>query len=77
MTQAVPRTATEIRGRLAYAINFNDWLLSKEGVQPTVQAVREGLRQWPAGATERKTRLFDDRAIGIALDRLTAHIILD
>jgi hypothetical protein len=54
-----------------------DWLLSKEGVQPTVQAVREGLRQWPAGATERKTRLFDDRAIGIALDRLTAHIILD
>ena len=54
-----------------------DWLLSKEGVQPTAQAVREELPQWPAGATERKTRLFDDRAIGIALDRLTAHIILD
>jgi O-acetyl-ADP-ribose deacetylase (regulator of RNase III) len=50
-----------------------DWLLSKEGVQPTVQAVREGLQRWPAGAAERKTRLFDDRAIGIALDRLTAQ----
>lgn len=50
-----------------------DWLLSKEGVQPTVQAVREGLLHWPAGAADRKNRLFDDRAIGIALDRLTAQ----
>ena len=49
-----------------------DWLLSREGVKPTVQAVREGLQHWPAGAAERKSRLFDDRAIGIALDRLTA-----
>lgn len=49
-----------------------DWLLYKEGVQPTVQAVRAGLQQWPAGAAERKNRLFDDRAIHIALDRLTA-----
>lgn len=50
-----------------------DWLLSREGAQPTVQAVREGLRNWPAGAGERKLRLFDDRAIRIALDRLTAR----
>lgn len=50
-----------------------DWLLSIENVQPTVQAVREGLMHWPAGAAERKTRLFDDRAIGIALDHLTAQ----
>jgi O-acetyl-ADP-ribose deacetylase (regulator of RNase III) len=49
-----------------------DWLLNKEGVQPTVQAVREGLQHWPAGAAERKTRLFDERSISIALDRLTA-----
>ncbi len=49
-----------------------DWLLSREGVKPTVSAVREGLRHWPADAAERKSRLFDDRAIGIALDRLTA-----
>ena len=51
-----------------------DWLLSKEGVCPTAQAVREGLQHWPAGGSERKTRLFDDRAIGIALKRLTAEI---
>ncbi|PIX54805.1 MAG: Appr-1-p processing protein [Zetaproteobacteria bacterium CG_4_10_14_3_um_filter_54_28] len=51
-----------------------DWLLSKEGVQPTVQAVREGLQRWPAGAADRKARLFDDRAIGIALHRLTAQV---
>ena len=50
-----------------------DWLLFKENVAPTVQAVREGLVQWPAGAGERKNRLFDDRAIGIALERLTGE----
>lgn len=51
-----------------------DWLLSKEDVKPTVSAIREGMQRWPAGAGERKNRLFDDRAIGIALDRLTAKI---
>lgn len=50
-----------------------DWLLTKEGVPATVQAVREGLQRWPAGAAERKSRLFDERAIGIALERLTQH----
>ncbi len=48
-----------------------DWLISRENVQPTVQAVREGISRWPnAGAAERKTKLFDDRVIGIALERL-------
>lgn len=51
-----------------------DWLLNKECVQPTVQAIREGLQHWPAGSSERKNRLFDDRAISVALDRLTASI---
>ena len=50
-----------------------DWLLIKEGVSPTVQAVREGLQCWPAGAAERKSRLFDERAIAIALERLMQH----
>lgn len=49
-----------------------DWLLVKEGVAPTVHAVREGLKQWPvAGAAQRKEALFHDEAIGIALERLT------
>ncbi len=48
-----------------------DWLLTREGVAPTVQAVREGLTRWPVpGAAQRKTALFHDDAIGIALERL-------
>ena len=49
-----------------------DWLLANEDVAPNVTAVREGLRRWRggAGAAERKDRLFDDRAIAIALERL-------
>ena len=49
-----------------------DWLLSREAVEPTVEAVRAGLQHWPApGAGERQSRLFDERVIGIALQRLT------
>ena len=49
-----------------------DWLIYIQGVEPTVSAVRQGLQKWPAGteAVQRKIRLFDDRAIGIALERL-------
>jgi O-acetyl-ADP-ribose deacetylase (regulator of RNase III) len=50
-----------------------DWLLSREGVEPSVATVREGLQQWPVpGAGARKSRIFDDRSIGIALERLSA-----
>lgn len=49
-----------------------DWLLSREDVAPTVSAVREGLKYWPhEGGAVRKSKLFDDRAINIALERLT------
>ncbi len=49
-----------------------DWLLVREGVAPSVAAVREGVRHWRGGAdaAARKDRLFDDRALGIALERL-------
>lgn len=48
-----------------------DWLLARGNVEPTVQAVCEGLARWPhEGGAERKARLFDERAVGIALDRL-------
>lgn len=50
-----------------------DWLLTKEGVAPEVSTVRERLRHWPGGddaARRRKDRIFDDRAVGIALKRL-------
>lgn len=49
-----------------------DWLLVREQCEPSVAGIRDGLRKWPAGpaAAERKCRLFDDRAIGFALERL-------
>lgn len=54
-----------------------DWLLAKEGVDPTVPAVREGLRRWRggAGAAARKEKLFDDRSLAIALSRLTVGTV--
>ena len=50
-----------------------DWLLQKEHCEASVAGIREGLSRWPAGAeaAERKVRLFDDRSIAIALERLT------
>ncbi|MCX7140610.1 MAG: macro domain-containing protein [Proteobacteria bacterium] len=52
-----------------------DWLLVRGGCEANVSSIRQGLRQWPVdeAAAERKCRLFDDRAIGIALDRLTGQ----
>lgn len=50
-----------------------DWLLQHH-TEPTVEGLRHALRAWPAGAeaAARKLRLFDDRLLGLALDRLVA-----
>lgn len=50
-----------------------DWLLVRENCTATVEGIKEGLRSWPGGteAANRKLKLFDDRLIGLALDRLT------
>jgi O-acetyl-ADP-ribose deacetylase (regulator of RNase III) len=55
-----------------------DWLLDIDKTEPTVSALREGLRQWRGGyeAGERKLRLFDDRVVGIALERLTQPVFV-
>ncbi|WP_028537342.1 type II toxin-antitoxin system antitoxin DNA ADP-ribosyl glycohydrolase DarG [Paludibacterium yongneupense] len=74
---ALEKTATMIDGfESPYGMELLatvDWLLTREAVEPTVDAVRNGLRHWPAGATAaaRKDRLFDDRALEIALQRLS------
>jgi O-acetyl-ADP-ribose deacetylase (regulator of RNase III) len=48
-----------------------DWLISQEQVEPTVEAIKEGLRHWPDDvAGQRKLRLFSDRLIALALERL-------
>ena len=49
-----------------------DWLIAREGVEPTLPGIREGIRHWPAGPgpAQRKERLFDDRLLELALERL-------
>jgi hypothetical protein len=50
-----------------------DWLMHHEHVDPRTQALRVGLQRWRGGprAGERKSRLFDDRLINLAIERLT------
>lgn len=50
-----------------------DWLV-ENGTEPTVTGIRRGIRAWPTGeeAAKRKDELFNDRLIGIALERLAA-----
>ncbi len=51
-----------------------DWLLVREDAEASVPGIRQALARWPAGvaAAERKQRLFDDRMLGLALERLVA-----
>ena len=53
------------------------WLLSREGCQPDLDAIMEGIGHWPAGDkwAARKQKLFDRRSVGIALQRLTTAAI--
>jgi O-acetyl-ADP-ribose deacetylase (regulator of RNase III) len=49
-----------------------DWLIRREATPANIEGIRSGLRRWRggAGAGARKLKLFDDRLIGLALDRL-------
>lgn len=49
-----------------------DWLLANGKVERTVDGVRAALRNWPGGKTaaDRKLKLFDDRLLTLALERL-------
>ncbi|MBE7219973.1 MAG: hypothetical protein INR64_16000 [Caulobacteraceae bacterium] len=51
-----------------------DWVVTAEGTEPTLSAVRAAIAAWPEseGAARRKAKLFDDRLIGLALQRLSA-----
>jgi hypothetical protein len=50
-----------------------DWLIQKGLSQATVEAIKAALAKWPGGneAGQRKLRLFDDRLLELALERLT------
>lgn len=49
-----------------------DWLIAREGRRPELQDIKAGLHNWPGGpdAGSRKLRLFDDRMLELAIDRL-------
>jgi hypothetical protein len=46
-----------------------DWLITREGAEPTIQGIKNGIRNWPAGA-ERKERVFTGSLLELALARL-------
>ncbi|WP_370060179.1 type II toxin-antitoxin system antitoxin DNA ADP-ribosyl glycohydrolase DarG [Neptunomonas phycophila] len=49
-----------------------DWLLVKEGCKPTLESIKHGIENWPAGSkwAKRKSNLFDDKSLKIAINRL-------
>jgi O-acetyl-ADP-ribose deacetylase (regulator of RNase III) len=51
-----------------------DWLIARERAEPTIPGIRAGIARWPAGedAARRKQRVFSDKLIGLALERLRA-----
>lgn len=50
-----------------------DWLISHDDVNASLEDVRKGLSAWgdDASASARKKKLFDDRLLQLALDRLS------
>lgn len=53
-----------------------DWLIQRENCEPSLESLRQGLSRWPTGpqAAERKQRLFTDRLLLIAIDKLTHQV---
>lgn len=50
-----------------------DWLVYKEQCPATLEGIKEGIKIWPHGevAAKRKEKIFDDRLINVALERLS------
>jgi hypothetical protein len=53
-----------------------DWLTHNEGVAADRDSIKTALKTWPGGkdSAERKVRLFEDRLIDLALERLATFI---
>jgi hypothetical protein len=51
-----------------------DWLIAEEKAEPSLSGLRIGIRNWPAGKAhaERKEKLFSDRLLRLALERILA-----
>jgi len=74
--QALEKTSKLIDGfESPYGMELlatTDWLLINEKCIADVESIQQGIKNWPAGdnAANRKSALFDARAIQIALNRL-------
>lgn len=52
-----------------------DWLMTHEKVEPTIEAIRSGIDRWPTpDAGSRKQKLFTDKLLTAAIDRLNAYL---
>jgi hypothetical protein len=51
-----------------------DWLVKEENVNPELPEIRQGIANWPHGAEAgaRKNRIFSDRLLSCAIQRVTA-----
>jgi O-acetyl-ADP-ribose deacetylase (regulator of RNase III) len=49
-----------------------DWLISREAAEPTIAGIRQALKSWRGGpaSAERKQRLFSDRLLDVAIERV-------
>lgn len=49
-----------------------DWMMERDGIDPTFDSVMSGLKSWPGGseAGRRKARIFNKRLVGVALQQL-------
>lgn len=54
-----------------------DWLITRENCKPELKCIREGIAHWPADpkAAERKTRIFSDKLLDSALQRLNGSVL--
>ncbi len=48
-----------------------DWLLATGKCSPTLSEIRKSLDEWPDGAGQRKQRIFSDKLLQAALNRLS------
>lgn len=77
--EALERTSTLIDGFQSplgmELLATVDWLIERDGCEPSMEGIKSGLQNWQGGphAAERKLRLFDDRLIMLALERLTGN----
>lgn len=55
-----------------------DWIVSEMHTEPSLGPVKQSLTQWPGGKTaaKRKQKLFDDRLLELAIDRLGVASLL-